>query len=168
MELPQEASISTTFFDNKFVLKKPDNVTMNLSSWIPKCLSTSRIWSKGYCLKIEGYGEVSRFVLLSSFELHSVILGYKRLLQKSPSFFQKHFQHHYLTSICIMKGMKRTLIPVEYSWYFLNLSKVFAVFLFHNEWSNTQLLHLYQYHVKSIDWLPKRLHKNYGIYKNIM
>ena len=84
---------------------------MILSSWIPR-LSTSRIWSKGYCLKIEGYGEVSRFVLLSSFELHSVILGYKRVLQKSPSFFQ-HFQHHYLTSICIMKGMKRTLIPVE-------------------------------------------------------
>ena len=129
---------------------------MILSSWIPR-LSTSRIWAKGYCLKIEGYGEVSRFVLLSSFELHSVTLRYKRVLQKSPSFFQKHFQHHYLTSICIMKGMKRTLIPVEYSWYFLNLSKVFAVFLFHNKWSNTQMVQLYRYHAKSKDWLAKEI-----------
>ena len=122
--------------------RNPITLCLNFSLWICRheslCLSTSRIWSKGYCLKIEGYGEVSRFVLLSSFELHSVILGYKRVLQKSPNFFQKHFQHHYLTSICIMKGMKRTLIPVECSWYFLNLSKAFAVFLFHNEWSNTQ------------------------------
>ena len=137
------------------MLKKPDNVmlkffTMNLSSWIPKCLSTSKIWSKGYCLSIEGYGEVSRFVLLSSFELHSVILcRIQKSVTKEPQLFSKTFPTSLPDLNLHHERNEKNTNPVECSWYFLNLSKVFAVFLFHNEWSNTQMLHLYWYHAKS-------------------